>query len=157
VSSFRQGIEQRYRHCDVSRALTRDAETRMICAGYLVRALRSEHLFYGAMCEVGVHDLTTQPQPAAVVARRPMLSSIGGKRRPSSAGPEAGGRDMNARLQCWWMATNCVAARCIETSVPRGCRSARRTDRTGMSDWLARAGRSKGFSRCARPALRRVK
>jgi RNA polymerase sigma-70 factor (ECF subfamily) len=102
VSSFRQGIEaaipalRRY-----SRALTRDAETADdLVQDTLVRALRSEHLFYGGDVRSWLYTILTNLNRNRLrsLSRRPTLTSIEENDAPSSAGPEAGGRDIERAL-----------------------------------------------------------
>jgi RNA polymerase sigma-70 factor (ECF subfamily) len=102
VSSFRQGIEaaipalRRY-----ARALTRDAETADdLVQDTLVRALRSEHLFYGGDVRSWLYTILTNLNRNRLrsLARRPTLTSIEDNDAPSSAGPEAGGRDIDRAL-----------------------------------------------------------
>jgi RNA polymerase sigma-70 factor, ECF subfamily len=101
VSSFRQSIEaaipalRRY-----SRALTRDTETADdLVQDTLVRALRSEHLFYGGEVRSWLYTILTNLNRNRLrsLARRPTLTSIEDNDAPS-AGPEAGGRDIERAL-----------------------------------------------------------
>jgi RNA polymerase sigma-70 factor (ECF subfamily) len=102
VSSFRQGIEgaipalRRY-----SRALTRDAETADdLVQDTLVRALRSEHLFYGGDVRSWLYTILTNLNRNRLrsLARRPVLTPIEENDAANSAGPEAGGRDIERAL-----------------------------------------------------------
>ena len=102
MSSFRQSIEasipalRRY-----SRALTRDAETADdLVQDTLVRALRSEHLFYGGDVRSWLYTILTNLNRNRLrsLARRPTLTSIEENDAPNMAGPEAGGRDIERAL-----------------------------------------------------------
>jgi RNA polymerase sigma-70 factor, ECF subfamily len=101
VSSFHHDIEaaipalRRY-----GRALTRDAETADdLVQDTLVRALRSEHLFYGGDVRSWLYTILTNLNRNRLrsLARRPMLTPIEDNDAPS-AGPEAGGRDIERAL-----------------------------------------------------------
>ena len=102
MSSFRQSIEasipalRRY-----TRALTRDAETADdLVQDTLVRALRSEHLFYGGDVRSWLYTILTNLNRNRLrsLARRPTLTSIEENDAPNMAGPEAGGRDIERAL-----------------------------------------------------------
>jgi RNA polymerase sigma-70 factor (ECF subfamily) len=101
VSSFHHDIEaaipalRRY-----GRALTRDAETADdLVQDTLVRALRSEHLFHGGDVRSWLYTILTNLNRNRLrsLARRPMLTPIEDNDAPS-AGPEAGGRDIERAL-----------------------------------------------------------
>lgn len=102
MSSFRQSIEaaipalRRY-----SRALTHDAEIADdLVQDTLVRALRSEHLFYGGDVRSWLYTILTNlnRNRLRALARRPILTSIEDNDAAHSAGPEAGGRDIERAL-----------------------------------------------------------
>src|ERR1700687_2348907 len=95
VTGFRQGIEaaipalRRY-----SRALTRDAETADdLVQDTLVRALRSEHLFYGGDVRSWLYTILTNLNRNRLrsLARRPIMTLIGDDDAPDMSGPEGGG------------------------------------------------------------------
>ena len=101
MSSFHHDIEaaipalRRY-----GRALTRDAETADdLVQDTLVRALRSEHLFHGGDVRSWLYTILTNLNRNRLrsLARRPMLTPIEDNDAPS-AGPEAGGRDIERAL-----------------------------------------------------------
>src|SRR3974390_1781790 len=102
MSSFRQSIEaaipalRRY-----SRALTRDAETADdLVQDTLVRALRSEHLFYGGDVRSWLYTILTNLNRNRLrsLARRPTLQPIEDNDAADLAGPEAGARDIERAL-----------------------------------------------------------
>jgi len=101
VSSFHHDIEaaipalRRY-----GRALTRDAETADdLVQDTLVRALRSEHLFHGGEVRSWLYTILTNLNRNRLrsMARRPTHMTIEANDAPS-AGPEAGGRDIERAL-----------------------------------------------------------
>ena len=101
MSSFHHDIEaaipalRRY-----GRALTRDAETADdLVQDTLVRALRSEHLFHGGDVRSWLYTILNNLNRNRLrsLARRPMLTPIEDNDAPS-AGPEAGGRDIERAL-----------------------------------------------------------
>ena len=101
MSTFHRDIEvaipalRRY-----ARALTRDAETADdLVQDTLVRALRSEHLFHGGDVRSWLYTILTNLNRNRLrsLARRPMLTPIEDNDAPS-AGPEAGGRDIERAL-----------------------------------------------------------
>jgi RNA polymerase sigma-70 factor (ECF subfamily) len=101
LSSFQQGIEaaipalRRY-----ARALTRDAETADdLVQDTLVRALRSEHLFHGGEIRSWLYTILTNLNRNRLrsLARRPTLTPIEDG-DAATAGPEAGGRDIERAL-----------------------------------------------------------
>jgi RNA polymerase sigma-70 factor (ECF subfamily) len=101
LGTFHQDIEaaipalRRY-----ARALTRDAETADdLVQDTLVRALRSEHLFHGGDVRSWLYTILTNLNRNRLrsLARRPMLTPIEDNDAPS-AGPEAGGRDIERAL-----------------------------------------------------------
>ena len=84
-----------------ARALTRDAETADdLVQDTLVRALRSEHLFHGGDVRSWLYTILTNLNRNRLrsLARRPTLTSIEDNDAPDSAGPEAGGRDIERAL-----------------------------------------------------------
>ena len=102
MSGFHQGIEaaipalRRY-----ARALTRDAEIADdLVQDTLVRALRSEHLFHGGDIRSWLYTILTNLNRNRLrsLARRPTMSSIDDNDAPDTAGPEAGGRDIERAL-----------------------------------------------------------
>ena len=102
MNSFQQSIEasipalRRY-----ARALTRDAETADdLVQDTLVRALRSEHLFHGGAVRSWLYTILTNLNRNRLrsLARRPATSTLEDSDAPDSAGPEAGGRDIERAL-----------------------------------------------------------
>jgi RNA polymerase sigma-70 factor (ECF subfamily) len=102
VGKFHQDIEtsipalRRY-----ARALTRDIEAADdLVQDTLVRALRSEHLFHGGDVRSWLYTILTNLNRNRLrsLARRPTLTPIGDNDAPDSAGPEAGGRDIERAL-----------------------------------------------------------
>ena len=102
MSSFRNGIEaaipalRRY-----ARALTRNAETADdLVQDTLVRALRSEHLFHGGDVRSWLYTILTNLNRNRLrsLARRPTLTPIEDADAADTAGPEAGGRDIERAL-----------------------------------------------------------
>ena len=102
VSGFRQGIEaavpalRRY-----ARALTRNAEVADdLVQDTLVRALRSEHLFYGGELRSWLYTILTNlnRNRLRALARRPTMMPIDDNDAAELAGPEAGGRDIARAL-----------------------------------------------------------
>jgi RNA polymerase sigma-70 factor (ECF subfamily) len=102
MSTFRQGIEtcipalRRY-----GRALTRDAEAADdLVQDTLVRALRSEHLFYGGDIRAWLFTILTNLNRNRLrsLARRPSTAQLGDDDAADLAGPEAGGRDIERAL-----------------------------------------------------------
>jgi len=101
LNEFRQRVEtaipalRRY-----ARALTRDAEAADdIVQDTLVRALRSEHLFYGGDVRAWLYTILTNlnRNRLRTLSRRPALSSIKDSDAVTS-GPEAGSRDIGRAL-----------------------------------------------------------
>ena len=102
VPGFRQGIQaaipalRRY-----ARALTRDAETADdLVQDTLVRALRSQHLFHGGDVRSWLYTILTNLNRNRLrsLARRPLLTPIDDNDTAGTAGPEAGGRDIERAL-----------------------------------------------------------
>jgi RNA polymerase sigma-70 factor (ECF subfamily) len=102
VAGFKASVEaaipalRRY-----ARALTRDAETADdLVQDTLVRALRSEHLFHGGEVRSWLYTILTNLNRNRLrsLARRPALSPIDDNDAPDTAGPEAGGRDIERAL-----------------------------------------------------------
>ncbi|MFZ3354119.1 MAG: sigma-70 family RNA polymerase sigma factor [Xanthobacteraceae bacterium] len=101
MSDFRAQIEaaipalRRY-----ARALTRDADTADdIVQDTLVRALRSEHLFYGGDVRAWLYTILTNLNRNRLrsLSRRPAITPIKDS-DSATAGPEAGGRDIGRAL-----------------------------------------------------------
>ena len=101
MSDFRAQIEatipalRRY-----ARALTRDADTADdIVQDTLVRALRSEHLFYGGDVRAWLYTILTNLNRNRLrsLSRRPVITPIKDS-DSATAGPEAGGRDIGRAL-----------------------------------------------------------
>jgi RNA polymerase sigma-70 factor (ECF subfamily) len=101
LSEFRDGIEaaipalRRY-----ARALTRDSEAADdIVQDTLVRALRSEHLFYGGDVRAWLYTILTNLNRNRLrsLSRRPTLAPIKDSDAAIS-GPEGGGRDIARAL-----------------------------------------------------------
>ncbi len=102
MSTFRHSIEacipalRRY-----GRALTRDAETADdLVQDTLVRALRSEHLFHGGDIRAWLFTILTNlnRNRLRTLARRPLTAQLEDDDASDSAGPEAGGRDIERAL-----------------------------------------------------------
>lgn len=102
MSTFKQNIEacipalRRY-----GRALTRDAETADdLVQDTLVRALRSEHLFHGGDIRAWLFTILTNLNRNRLrsLARRPTTAQLDDDDATDSAGPEAGGRDIERAL-----------------------------------------------------------
>jgi RNA polymerase sigma-70 factor (ECF subfamily) len=102
VAGFRQSVEatipalRRY-----ARALTRDADIADdLVQDTLVRALRSEHLFYGGDVRSWLYTILTNLNRNRLrsLARRPAIAPIDDNDAPDLAGPEAGGRDIERAL-----------------------------------------------------------
>ena len=102
MAGFRQSVEatipalRRY-----ARALTRDSDTADdLVQDTLVRALRSEHLFYGGDVRSWLYTILTNLNRNRLrsLARRPLFSPIEDNDAPDMAGPEAGGRDIERAL-----------------------------------------------------------
>jgi RNA polymerase sigma-70 factor (ECF subfamily) len=102
VAGFRISVEgaipalRRY-----ARALTRDADAADdLVQDTLVRALRSEHLFYGGEIRSWLYTILTNLNRNRLrsLARRPALSPLEDNDAPDMAGPEAGGRDIERAL-----------------------------------------------------------
>jgi len=102
LAGFRQSVEatipalRRY-----ARALTRDSDTADdLVQDTLVRALRSEHLFYGGDVRSWLYTILTNLNRNRLrsLARRPLFSPIEDNDAPDMAGPEAGGRDIERAL-----------------------------------------------------------
>jgi RNA polymerase sigma-70 factor (ECF subfamily) len=84
-----------------ARALTRNADIADdLVQDTLVRALRSEHLFYGGDVRSWLYTILTNLNRNRLrsLARRPVLSPIEENDAPDLAGPEAGGRDIERAL-----------------------------------------------------------
>jgi RNA polymerase sigma-70 factor (ECF subfamily) len=84
-----------------ARALTRNADIADdLVQDTLVRALRSEHLFYGGDVRSWLYTILTNLNRNRLrsLARRPVLSPIEDNDAPDLAGPEAGGRDIERAL-----------------------------------------------------------
>ena len=101
MSDFRAQIEaaipalRRY-----ARALTRDADTADdLVQDTLVRALRSEHLFYGGDVRAWLYTILTNLNRNRLrsLSRRPVITPIKDS-DSATAGPEAGGRDIGRAL-----------------------------------------------------------
>ena len=163
MSSFRQGIEaaipalRRY-----SRALTRDAETADdLVQDTLVRALRSEHLFYGGDVRSWLYTILTNLNRNRLrsLARRPMLSSIEENDAPSSAGPEAGSRDIERALAM--LVDEQRTALLLVVLEGLSYREVAEVQGVPIGTVMSRLARARGtikdFLDGARPALRRVK
>jgi RNA polymerase sigma-70 factor, ECF subfamily len=83
-----------------ARALTRDAELADdLVQDTLVRALRSEHLFHGGDLRSWLYTILTNlnRNRLRALARRPPLQTIE-EHDAASAGPQAGGRDIERAL-----------------------------------------------------------
>jgi RNA polymerase sigma-70 factor (ECF subfamily) len=102
VAGFRADVEatipalRRY-----ARALTRNRDIADdLVQDTLVRALRSEHLFLGGDIRSWLYTILTNLNRNRLrsLARRPALSPIEDHDAPQSAGPEAGGRDIERAL-----------------------------------------------------------
>jgi len=102
VSGFRPSVEaaipalRRY-----ARALTHDAELADdLVQDTLVRALRSEHLFHGGDVRSWLYTILTNLNRNRLrsLARRPAHTSLEDNDAPDTAGPEAGGRDIERAL-----------------------------------------------------------
>jgi RNA polymerase sigma-70 factor (ECF subfamily) len=102
VATFRQEIEatipalRRY-----ARALTRQSDVADdLVQDTLVRALRSEHLFYGGDLRSWLYTILTNLNRNRLrsLARRPTLMPIEDNDAPDLAGPEAGSRDIERAL-----------------------------------------------------------
>jgi RNA polymerase sigma-70 factor (ECF subfamily) len=102
VSGFRPSVEaaipalRRY-----ARALTHDAELADdLVQDTLVRALRSEHLFHGGDVRSWLYTILTNLNRNRLrsLARRPVHTSLEDNDAPDTAGPEAGGRDIERAL-----------------------------------------------------------
>ena len=163
MSSFRQSIEaaipalRRY-----ARALTRDAETADdLVQDTLVRALRSEHLFYGGDVRSWLYTILTNLNRNRLrsLARRPMLSSIEENDAPSSAGPEAGGRDIERALAM--LVEEQRTALLLVVLEGLSYREVAEVQGVPIGTVMSRLARARGaikeFFDGARPALRRVK
>ena len=102
MTAFRQSVEamipalRRY-----ARALARDADIADdLVQDTLVRALRSERLFLGGDVKSWLYTILTNLNRNRLrsLARRPALSPLGDADAPETAGPEAGGRDIERAL-----------------------------------------------------------
>jgi RNA polymerase sigma-70 factor, ECF subfamily len=102
VSTFHRDIEsaipalRRY-----ARSLTRDVENADdLVQDTLVRALRSEHLFHGGDVRSWMYTILTNLNRNRLrsLARRPYLTTLEDNDASDSAGPEAGGRDIERAL-----------------------------------------------------------
>ena len=102
MSSFHQDVEatvpalRRY-----ARALTRNPEMADdLVQDTLVRALRSQHLFLGGDIRAWLFTILTNLNRNRLrsLARKPLTSSIQDGDAADSAGPEAGGRDIERAL-----------------------------------------------------------
>jgi RNA polymerase sigma-70 factor (ECF subfamily) len=102
VTSFRQDIEstvpalRRY-----ARALTRNVDAADdLVQETLVRALRSEHLFHGGDIRSWLFTILANLNRNRLrsLARRPNLMPLNDEDAVDSAGPEAGGRDIERAL-----------------------------------------------------------
>lgn len=102
MKGFRAGVEasipalRRY-----ARALTRDAETADdLVQDTLIRALRSEHLFYGGDVRKWLYTILTNLNRNRLrsLVRRPAPVSLQGVDIPDMSGPEAGSRDIERAL-----------------------------------------------------------
>ena len=84
-----------------ARALTRNADIADdLVQDTLVRALRSEHLFHGGEVRSWLYTILTNLNRNRLrsLARRPALSPLDDNDAPDTAGPEAGGRDIERAL-----------------------------------------------------------
>ena len=84
-----------------ARALTRDSDIADdLVQDTLVRALRSEHLFYGGEVRSWLYTILTNLNRNRLrsLARRPVMSPIEENDAPDMSGPEAGGRDIERAL-----------------------------------------------------------
>jgi len=102
LSGFRKDVEasipalRRY-----ARALTRDGDVADdLVQDTLVRALRSEHLFHGGDIRSWLYTILTNLNRNRLrsLSRRPALMPMEENDAPESAGPEAGGRDIERAL-----------------------------------------------------------
>jgi len=102
LSTFQKNVEatipalRRY-----ARALTRDSDIADdLVQDTLVRALRSEHLFYGGEVRSWLYTILTNLNRNRLrsLARRPAMSSIEENDASDMSGPEAGGRDIERAL-----------------------------------------------------------
>jgi RNA polymerase sigma-70 factor (ECF subfamily) len=102
VTSFRKDIEasvpalRRY-----ARALTRSVDAADdLVQETLVRALRSEHLFLGGDIRSWLFTILTNLNRNRLrsLARRPVIGTLNDDDAADSAGPEAGGRDIERAL-----------------------------------------------------------
>ena len=163
MSSFRSGVEaaipalRRY-----ARALTRDVETADdLVQDTLVRALRSEHLFHGGDVRSWLYTILTNLNRNRLrsLARRPMLTSIDDNDAPSSAGPEAGGRDIDRALGM--LVDEQRTALLLVVLEGLSYREVAEVQGVPIGTVMSRLARAraqiKDFLDGARPALRRVK
>src|SRR3954468_5721292 len=102
VSGFRQDVQatipalRRY-----ARALTRDGDIADdLVQDTLVRALRSQHLFYGGDVRSWLYTILTNLNRNRLrsLSRRPLLTPIEENDAPDASGPETGGRDIQRAL-----------------------------------------------------------
>ena len=102
MSGFRQGVEaaipalRRY-----ARALTRESEAAEdLVQDTLMRALRSEHLFHGGDVRKWLYTILTNlnRNRLRALSRRPTAVPLEDSDAAGTAGPEAGGRDIERAL-----------------------------------------------------------
>ena len=163
MNSFQQSIEaaipalRRY-----ARALTRNAEIADdLVQDTLVRALRSEHLFHGGEIRSWLYTILTNLNRNRLrsLARRPTLTPIEDG-DAASAGPEAGGKDIERacapRRRAAHRAPACCARR---IDLPGGRRNSGRADRNRdiASGACPHADQDLSRRRAARAAPRQIR
>lgn len=145
-----------------ARALTRDADTADdLVQDTLVRALRSEHLFYGEEVRSWLYTILTNLNRNRLrsLARRPSLSSIEDNDAPDFTGPEAGGRDIERALAT--LAEDQRQALLLVVLEGLSYREVADVQGVPIGTVMSRLARArvqiKGYLDGERPALRRVK
>jgi RNA polymerase sigma-70 factor (ECF subfamily) len=162
LSEFRQRIEaaipalRRY-----ARALTRDAETADdIVQDTLVRALRSEHLFYGGDVRAWLYTILTNLNRNRLrsLSRRPTLTPIKDG-DALTGGPDSGGRDIGRALDD--LAEDQRAALLLVVLEGMTYREIAEVQGVPIGTVMSRLARArmqiKSYLDGERPALRRVK
>jgi RNA polymerase sigma-70 factor (ECF subfamily) len=163
VAGFRHDVEaavpalRRY-----ARALTRSAELADdLVQDTLVRALRSEHLFYGGEVRSWLYTILTNlnRNRLRALARRPTLTSIEDNDAPDSGGSDTGARDIERALAS--LAEEQRAALLLVVLEGLTYREVAEVQGIPIGTVMSRLARArtqiKSFLDGERPALRRIK
>ena len=163
LDGFRQDVQaaipalRRY-----ARALTRDGDVADdLVQDTLVRALRSEHLFYGGDVRSWLYTILTNLNRNRLrsLSRRPTLMPMDENDAADMAGPEAGGRDIERALAT--LVDEQRAALLLVVLEGLSYREVAEVQGVPIGTVMSRLARAraqvKAFLDGERPALRRVK